>query len=377
MTRTNPPGRRQTIPLVLLACFFATCSAVSSQEVRRLVITQPAHHGVVLWKQGNANAASLRVEGTFVSESWAEEDQILVDASRLDRPGTTSWPAQVTLGEDGLGRWVVNELQVKPGVLVALQARMPGALDRKLVIVIPPNFAPGSQKISLHWRPATEALLHHIAASTLNPQPNLHSLFAKRVQERVQELLEERFQDFAFELVPQGDPEAYQLTFHELANDYFGYTEAEHIDCWNQTTHGESTIHVGTLAERLARDFALPGGPRRWRPMNLSDSPAQRQEDVAQALAATAAHELLHGAGLVQCSWLFGAAGHNNPEPRYNLLPEAQFFGSGDYLMDHGATVPPYRRISESSSSRRGAERRLRTLNPFNTTYLSLAHPKP
>ena len=372
-TRSLRPDTESSRPLAgaLAIAVWAVMLSVPAWAQQAIVITQPADDTVIVSQDINGGSVQVRIEGTFFAQGWTAADKVEVTTTRLDAPNVDRREATVTAFAGGSGRWVLERLPLKVGKVTMIRARIPGASDRRTVVTVPPRFSPHRQKVAISWRPDTEPLLARIGAKTLKNPPADPSQFTADVRRKVMELMTARLNGFGFEFIAGGDPQAHRLVFHEIANGYLGFTGPEHLDCWSNTQEGESTIHVGTLAKRILSDFECPDGPRRWRPMACGDTVEMRATDLAHSLAATAVHELLHGVGLVSCSWLAGDDNHNNPAPFFDLV---NLFGNGEYLMDHGATVPQFRRIAETSSAIRGP-RRVRELSTFNRSYLRLAHP--
>ena len=277
---------------------------------------------------------------------------------------------QATVGD---GTWYVDVLL--PGGSTVIKAILASATLTRIVVTFPSvtdiaQQAP--QKVHVEWPPGAFAKLESIARSTLAPGlPGIED-FPMKVQLRTAVLLREMLEGIDIQFVAESSG-AHLIKMLPRRGEGWGYTYG---DCGNRDPEGVSDVYVGSFEESMRTELETY-----WLPMDRSkDSLETRIEDVAWALASTAAHELAHGLGLVACDWMQADPkddGHNHPNLAFDSVdPLTSRFGAGKHLMDSGLLVLGNLRIGEERTQR-GFQRIPRRFSTFNWTYLKLIHPLP
>jgi hypothetical protein len=105
-------------------------------------------------------------------------------------------------------------------------------------------------------------------------------------------------------------------------------------------------------------------------------------EDVAQALARTAAHELGHILGLVGesrdqvCRWMDGCEEHHTCPTLVDRGYETKRFDYGRHIMDPGGESLHNARIAEQVASQRSKPRVPATFDSLSMYYLAATRPR-
>ncbi|MEO8275671.1 MAG: hypothetical protein ABI639_05585 [Thermoanaerobaculia bacterium] len=227
------------------------------------------------------------------------------------------------------------------------------------------------QKLFLLWTPEANQAVKQIARETLTIKLSKKELetFAERVRDGVLAILAGRFPIGTIELVDSSGPDVHTVRMiGAKGGGVFGQTPV--YDCGNLSHEGLSEVWVGSYEESM-RNLPL------WTPMLMSDSVGDRTEDISQALARGAAHEIGHGLGMVggapsaTCGWMNGCDDLHDCESfqaTYGSLVNR--FEKGGYIMDPGDTTLRPWRIALPLG--RAHSRRPSAFSPFDQAYLAL-----
>ena len=273
------------------------------------------------------------------------------------------------------GRFRYEALALNPGVNV-IEADV-GEQKARVLLVRIAGFTPrAAQKVRFQWDDGVDDQIRAIALETrsLGASEAQLAQFAAQVRARTEALFADYFRGVArIELVSAAGADVTSLRMTPLDGGAFGRAPA---DCGNVRPNDTVAVFAGFFRKHMANH------PQFWSPMSRSDSIATRAEDVAQALARTAAHEFAHAIGLTEhrraCNWMEGdGQGHNsravNENPAYFRL--AARHAGGWHVMDPGPDTPGHIRIGEASAGERSAQRRRGHFEPFSASYLSILHP--
>ena len=221
--------------------------------------------------------------------------------------------------------------------------------------------------ISISWHRDVDSLIQQIGAGTLTAtdwQAENKDEFSKNVRERVLALIQASFYQYDIRVQPANNNQSsdVSLLFSDEVGSKFG--EVVPADCDRSSAQAE--VHLGYFVKSMVGSF------QQWRPMSKADSPETRTEDIAYALADTAAHEITHALGLVTCNWMPTVDGTHNPARPHALS------GNNSFRMAPGIRVPKYRRLGyRVPHPHRDGPRRLRSLNPLNAHFLDLVYGTP
>lgn len=223
------------------------------------------------------------------------------------------------------------------------------------------------QKYRFIWDSLVDDELTTIAQKTLNRNlsPTRLRWFKQRVRARTQVIFELIYDQLGVEKVKRGGTDVHTIHMTAGPGSFFGFTNPP-FDDGNLHYSQHSYVSVGAFREAIVGSFNL------WRPMDRGDTLGMRIEDIAHALARTAAHEFGHGLGLVGekgsllGGWMAGCDGwHNCP------LGGQGRFGRGNFLMDKN--TPEHLRIGEPVRGRRSRPPLYAPkFNNFNFSYLTV-----
>lgn len=343
---------------ILIAYSFAGF-AIGQDKVR---IDSHSHEAIVLDE-------AVTLSGTASSDSGGSQSLTLsVGAVRSTVPvvhGT--WVKQVALGI-GESRVEVTYGRASHQIIVT---RGSGIIARQ------------SQKAKVEWDELTDEVLRKIALGTLSPEPSNSQLlaFVSGVHFQTESLIRRAYDGIADVEFVDASTDGLDVHTIRMQPDFGGIFGRSFYDCGNSELHQISEIWVGTYLRSMLRSF--PTGQvasTEWAPMRKSDLIQTRIDDVAYALARTAAHEMGHSLGLVgsqgSCSWMHGCTdGHNCDQFDIDFSPTADRFAKGRYIMDPGDRTENIARLGELSTSERSRSRQPATFNSFNRFYLAIIQP--
>lgn len=280
------------------------------------------------------------------------------------------------------GRWSAQAvLREGPNQLLAT-VRAPGQpWEVILVANAPASFRPLARRLSvfLLWHAEGVAAARQALSETIQPAPPPAQVDVAvgQLRARVMNLLRETFRDFgiAFSELQLGASSGTGHVIHFEGSEpgdsdqvVFGRTPV--VDCGHPDLDGSSKIFVGTLVRALSARVG-------FEPIKEDDTLAIRTEDVARAVVHSAAHELLHGVGLVGCGWLPQDEQdefHHRPNAPMAGAADRSPFGLGKHLADSGLYVYGSTRIGETGQER-AVLRLTATLSDIDRAYLRLVHP--
>ncbi len=374
-SRTRRWRRAPRVCTGLGASLLIVGSASAGQcDIGSLTIDEPVAGALIPWSEPEP---TVRVCGRFDSPwpvfGWVDL-RVESTAENLDCDAVScSFEPEIIDG-----RWCQEGVVLGWAAPTRLTAKHGQCTDSIYLTCCTSGLSPrGTQTFGLRWE-GVGGLLRQIARDTLsNVGEGPEAEFPGKVRKRVQELLSEWSAPFDMSLVEPGeaiDPEAdepYKIRFTSTDDAFWGWTDEEHSDCGNTVLTGESTVHVGTFADSMKRE------PRRWSPMAKKDLYKTRVEDLAQALASTAFHELMHGIGLVNCDWMSEDSsdeGHN--DPALHAGARGHPFGGGWHLLDSGLCTLGHQMLGFDAFGPQAREvRKQRVLGPTNVRYLEVLHP--
>jgi hypothetical protein len=239
------------------------------------------------------------------------------------------------------------------------------------------------KKVRIVWEEAAEDELKQIAVATLKGpfmEPDLGT-FVNIVKERVDTLFSEAYAKFNITLTHDDDPATAVIAMMGFNGDFFGKVDPPYL-CEEPSPPKDAQVHVGTFRVQLDAGEDSNGFINGWGPMAMTDSLELRAEDIAHALARTAAHELGHTIGLVgeptssTCKWMSGCDGyHSCPNFRVEDVRPGRH-ANGWHIMDAGGVNTLNRaRIGEELPNAR-SKRRPSVFDPFSASFLSLTYPR-
>jgi hypothetical protein len=340
---------------VLLLAYVAAAQPDPSASVSELTIERPANDSIVA-------TPTVDLEGTLVSTGGGPTAVTVIVL------GGRTVQAQVS-GD----RWAATGVPLA-GTAQRIAVRSQG-VTRELLVTRAEGVAPRPrQRIRIEWALGCDAELERIARETLDAAllDAEVATFVSGVKTRFTLLLLERYAELDLELTasPAG-ADVHTIRMLPVAPGAFGHSP---YDCGNRQLVQQSDVYVGYFRDSMVGDFPV------WVPMSRQDPLEVRMEDVAQAMARTAAHELGHSLGLVgrragpQCAWMEGCQGGHNCPDLDASRPLADRFDDGRFVMDPGFETEFYSRIAEWFPDERGSSRAPSEFNAFSRSYLSLIH---
>lgn len=271
--------------------------------------------------------------------------------------------------------WAATNVALTTGLNTIVAAA--GAAKQTLTLTRASNISAHKtgQVIRIDWEPGTDDELRKIAAGTLDATLDdaALTLFANRVKNRFGELLFARYATTGDITVVSATAasDVHVVSMRALdANGLFGESP---LDCGNTKLAQTSKVYVGTYRAEMVDHLDD------WLPMRKTDTVDVRVEDVAHALARTAAHEVGHSLGLVaekgNCSWMNGCGGAHSCAVFQKSNVGVNRFNFGHFIMDPGPDTSNHARIAEAVKDR-SPQRMPAEFCDFDRTYLEIIHPR-
>jgi len=284
----------------------------------------------------------------------------------------TSGPVEQVVNVGAGGRWAVDlnlPQNVASRVTVEQLACDGGSLDLLVTPVMSDVLSKRSPAVfQVAWLSKAEEEVADIGVRTLKAAPNAAS-FVNGVKAETIRVAQEYLSDFSIS-VGSATADNVAIISGDVVKGYYGKTDPRpdgKPDCGDTAQDDSITIWAGSV------DSDMRDRPTMWSLLAKTDTLEMRINDLGHIFGTLVAHEILHAAGLVGCTWMQGNSGsHNDPHFERGLHKRFDF---GNNLMDPFESVDPSRLIGRKDTS--STPRSKLKNDAFSASYLRIIHPKP
>jgi len=316
-----------------------------------LQITLPAQDSVVPIVNGY-----LLLEGTSAGPGNQVKGKVFTN------------PIKTFTGTIAVGRWTAKAI-VPSQRTVQITVTSDGCLPKTIHVtgIEPSAFAVQPPlRFELEWSADAVAALKDIARGTLSSVSS-EDAFVAAVKQKSLAVARSYLSDVNVE-VGVAQPGIKISVAGSNNSGKFGQTFVPpSVGCTEVTPQVFIEIYAGSIRDSIAAKKVL------WSILSPSDGESVREDDIAQILGSVIAHEALHVAGLVRCSWMMGDGDwHNNASVAPNGTHR---FGNGLHLMDSFSVVLPPALIGRSSNG--AAQRDLLAQDAFSRSFVHSLYPRP